>query len=52
MIDLARKINANGEQIYEMPLQMWTDELGLTGYFIYNSLQKSSYGYVGQLFLI
>ena len=43
----ARKIEANGEIIYEIPLEEWKEKLGWAGVQIRNELITSSYGFVG-----
>lgn len=43
----AKKIKADGEQVYEIPLDEWHRKLGDDGKRIYDFLRKSDYGFVG-----
>lgn len=45
--ELASRIQANGERIYEISREEWKDKLDWAGVYIYDSLRTSDYGFVG-----
>ena len=45
--ELASRIQANGERIYEISREEWKDKLDWAGVYIYDSLRTSDNGFVG-----
>ena len=50
--ELAKKVRADGERIYEMTIEQWKNLLQFDGESIYSILQKSEYGSVSYFNLI